>query len=366
VTLPAAGTVTVDRVTKRFGALTAVDSVSLSVQPGSFTTLLGPSGCGKTTLLRIIGGFVEPDSGDVLIDGRSQAGLPAFRRNAGMVFQDFALFPHMTVAQNVGYGLRFQQPGRAAQQARVSETLAFLQLDGLAARYPHELSGGQQQRVALGRALAVQPQVLLMDEPLSNLDAKLRVRVRAELKSIQRQLGITTIYVTHDQEEALALSDTVAVMSAGRIRQSAAPRELYLQPGDRFVADVVGESNFLPVGQGRPEGDGWSVELFGTRISVRGSGGPEPAGQDLTLLVRPEWFRVAGAGAAAEAGGAALAARLLERAYHGASEHYWFRLESGQTVLVELPAVGAPQLAEGDEVTLLLAPGQGVLVRDES
>jgi ABC-type Fe3+/spermidine/putrescine transport system ATPase subunit len=358
--------VEVDRVTKRYGTLTAVDAVSLTVPEGSFTTLLGPSGCGKTTLLRIIGGFVTPDSGDVLIEGRSQRGLPAFKRNAGMVFQDFALFPHMSVLQNVGYGLRFQRLDSSVRRERVNRTLAFLQLDGLAERYPHELSGGQQQRVALGRALAVQPQVLLMDEPLSNLDAKLRIRVRAELKSIQRQLGITTIYVTHDQEEALALSDTVAVMSAGRIRQSASPRELYLQPDDRFVADVVGESNFLPVGPARPGRDGWSVELFGQRISVRGSSRPAGAGQDLTLLVRPEWFRVAAAGAVAEAGGAALAARLQERTYHGASEQYWFRLGSGQTVLVELPAVGAPQLAEGDDVTLLLAPGQGVLVHDDS
>lgn len=346
-------------VTKRYGQVTAVDSVSLAVKPGSFTTLLGPSGCGKTTLLRIIAGFIDSDAGDTLINGRSQRGLPAFKRSAALVFQDFALFPHLTVAQNIGYGLRYQQIDRAAARKRVQETLDFLQLDTQSARFPHELSGGQQQRVALGRALAIRPQVLLMDEPLSNLDARLRVRVRAELKSIQRQLGITTIYVTHDQEEALALSDEVAVMTAGRIRQLGAPRELYEQPADRFVADVVGEANYLPVAAVRQEGSACTAEVAGgQQLRVRGSCGP-----DVLLLVRPEWFTVAGAGQAAEAGGAAFPARLVSRTYHGASEHYWFELVSGEAVLVEVASTGAPQLAENDEATLLLAPGQAVLVQ---
>ncbi|HTD79607.1 MAG TPA: ABC transporter ATP-binding protein, partial [Chloroflexota bacterium] len=229
-------------LSKRFpgGQVPAVDDVSLGIPRGSFTTLLGPSGCGKTTTLRIIAGFYEPDAGDVFLGDRRITNLPVHRRKTAMVFQDYALFPHMDVAENVGYGLRLAHVDRAGITKRVGDTLEFLGLAGLDKRFPGQLSGGQQQRVALARALVMSPEVLLLDEPLSNLDAKLRVSIRAELISIQRQLGVTTIYVTHDQDEALSMSDWVAVMNRGRVIQWGTPWDVYYAPRTPFMADFLG------------------------------------------------------------------------------------------------------------------------------
>jgi iron(III) transport system ATP-binding protein len=232
-------------VEKRFGAVAAVDRVTLEIADGELFTLLGPSGCGKTTLLRTIAGFYPVDGGEIRFGDRRVDGLPPYERNIGMVFQNYALWPHMTVAANVTYGLRLRKLGAAEIARRLEVGLRKVNLSGLATRYPGQLSGGQQQRVALARALVLSPDILLLDEPLSNLDAKIRVQVRAEIRTLQRELGITTVYVTHDQEEALSLSDRVAVMRDGRVLQVATPKELYERPITRFVADFVGTNNFI-------------------------------------------------------------------------------------------------------------------------
>ena len=234
------------QVRKQFGSVTAVDGASLEIGDGELFTLLGPSGCGKTTLLRLIAGFHTPDGGEIWFGERRVDGLRPYERNIGMVFQNYALWPHMTVQANVAYGLKLRKLARAAIAERVTTGLGKVNLAGLEHRYPGQLSGGQQQRVALARALVLNPDILLLDEPLSNLDAKIRVQVRAEIRKLQKDLGITTVYVTHDQEEALSLSDRVAVMRDGRVLQVAPPKELYERPGGRFVADFVGINNFLP------------------------------------------------------------------------------------------------------------------------
>ncbi|MBB5226989.1 ABC transporter ATP-binding protein [Treponema ruminis] len=246
-----------------FGNSLTVNDISLKVEEGSFTTILGPSGCGKTTLLRLISGFLEPQSGEILIDGVNQAGVEVNERKVGMVFQDYALFPHLSVAQNIAYGLKLQKNlSKAEINQLVSEISLSLGIEELLSRYPNELSGGQQQRVALARALVLKPKILLMDEPLSSLDTKLRSKVREELKEIQQRLKITTIYVTHDQEEALSLSTKIAVLNEGKLLQEGSPREIYFEPKNKFVADFVGKANFI-----KKDGK--------------------------TLMIRPEWFKLA-------------------------------------------------------------------------
>ena len=235
-------------VVKRFGAVTAVDRADLTVRDGELFTLLGPSGCGKTTLLRLLAGFYQPDAGEIHFGGRVVSGLAPYERNIGMVFQNYALWPHMTVAGNVAYGLKLKKLGRTEVERRLREGLAKVNLAGFDGRYPGQLSGGQQQRVALARALVLNPDILLLDEPLSNLDAKIRVQVRAEIHTLQRELGITTVYVTHDQVEAMTLADRVVVMNHGRIEQIGTPNELYHKPATRFVASFIGSPamNFIP------------------------------------------------------------------------------------------------------------------------
>ncbi|MCX7684758.1 MAG: ABC transporter ATP-binding protein [Acetobacteraceae bacterium] len=236
----APGHLAIERVVKRFGSFTALDGVTLSAARGEVLTLLGPSGCGKTTLLRVIAGFLQPDAGAVAVGGRSLNGVPPNARNLGMVFQNYAVFPHLSVAENVAYGLRARRLPAGEIARRVEHALRRVRLSGLADRYPDALSGGQKQRVGLARAMVIEPELLLMDEPLSNLDAKLRVEMRQEIRLMQRELGITTVYVTHDQEEALAISDRIAVMEKGRILQVGSPREIYEQPAHAFVADFIG------------------------------------------------------------------------------------------------------------------------------
>jgi putative spermidine/putrescine transport system ATP-binding protein len=242
----------IEKLTKRFGAALAVDGLDLSVHEGELVALLGPSGCGKTTTLRMVAGFLPPTSGRVLFDKEDVTDVPAHRRSAGMVFQSYALFPHMTAAQNVGFGLEMRGLKAAERKARVEEALKLVRLAHLASRLPRELSGGQQQRVALARALVINPKLLMLDEPLSNLDAKLRAEVRIELHALQRRLGVTTLLVTHDREEALTMADRLAIMEGGRVRQTGTPRELYDEPKDAFVADFIGRCNILP---GRREND---------------------------------------------------------------------------------------------------------------
>ncbi|AEE16733.1 ABC transporter ATP-binding protein [Treponema brennaborense] len=271
-----AADVEISAVTKRYGSVAAVENVSISAAHGSFTTLLGPSGCGKTTLLRMIAGFLEPDSGSVKICGQDQSGIPPEKRAVGMVFQDYALFPHMTVRANLAYGLKVRKIRKDERERRIAETARTLALTNELDRYPHELSGGQQQRVAVGRVIVLKPRILLLDEPLSNLDAKLRNRVRDELKDLQQQLGITTIYVTHDQTEALALSDSIAVMNHGKLEQQGSPADIYTKPATRFTADFIGEANFITDSRGtvcvvRPEQISLTVSEDGDNGEENGS-----------------------------------------------------------------------------------------------
>ena len=233
-------------IVKRFGTLEAVSHVSLDIQDGELFTLLGPSGCGKTTILRLIGGFHKPDLGEIYFDGRPVTSIPPYERNIGMVFQNYALWPHMTISDNITYGLKLKRIPKPEIAEKVSRVLKLVNLVGLEGRYPGQLSGGQQQRVALARALVLNPDVLLLDEPLSNLDAKIRIQVRAEIRKLQKELGITTIYVTHDQEEALTLSDRIAVINLGKLLQIGSPRDLYERPRNPFVADFIGINNLIP------------------------------------------------------------------------------------------------------------------------
>jgi len=230
---------------KRFGTLEAVSHVSLDIRDGELFTLLGPSGCGKTTILRLIGGFHKPDSGAIYFGDREVSAIPPYERNIGMVFQNYALWPHMTIFDNVAYGLKIKKTPRAQMNERVNRALSLVHLTGLEKRYPGQLSGGQQQRVALARALVLNPDVLLLDEPLSNLDAKIRQQVRTEIRKLQKDLAITAIYVTHDQEEALTLSDRIAVINHGKLQQLGSPRDLYQRPKNPFVADFIGVNNLI-------------------------------------------------------------------------------------------------------------------------
>jgi spermidine/putrescine ABC transporter ATP-binding subunit len=282
-----------EAVTKRFDKIIALQGVSLAIRRGEFMTLLGPSGCGKTTLLNLAGGFFSPDSGQILIDGERVNDLPTYKREIGMMFQNYALFPHMTVAGNVAYGLKVRHIPKNEIDRRVSEVLALVKLTGLQDRKPRQLSGGQQQRVALARALVINPTVLLLDEPFSALDKNLRTSMQVELREIQRKLGVTTIFVTHDQSEALSLSDRLAVMSEGRIHQLGTPEEIYRRPCDRFVASFVGDANVLRGRLDRVDGAHGIVAIGAVQIRVP----PQPllgvaASAPVDLYVRPEHLRV--------------------------------------------------------------------------
>ncbi len=271
---------------KSFGANTVVHDFDLAVEKGEFISFLGPSGCGKTTVLRMIAGFETPDSGAIRIAGKDVVDLKPNQRNIGMVFQAYALFPNMTAAQNVAFGLRVSGKPKAEIDATVKEMLSLIRLDHLADRYPYQMSGGQQQRVALARALATKPQVLLLDEPLSALDAKIRISLREEIRAIQQKLGITTVFVTHDQEEALSISDRIVVMHEGRADQIATPFDIYNRPATRFVAQFVGTLNMLEAEVSAPDEN--LVDLDGHRLAVQGALAQHPAGSTVTLALRPE------------------------------------------------------------------------------
>lgn len=283
---------TLGGITKRFGEVVAVDNVSFDIKEGTFTTLLGPSGCGKTTMLRMIAGFFDPTKGEIYLRDRRLNGLPPFARPTSMVFQDYALFPHMTVAQNVGYGLRMRREPRDVIDKKVKETLGMLGLQDLAERRPDRLSGGQQQRVSLARSLILEPEVLLLDEPLSNLDAKLRERIKTELRAIQQDLGITTIYVTHDQEEALALSDQIAVMDKGRVAQLGSPTEVYYYPSNEFVADFVGTVNLVPGKITERQKNTYKVNTKFGQVTIDARDTDIKQGEDVCVSVRPETIRI--------------------------------------------------------------------------
>jgi spermidine/putrescine ABC transporter ATP-binding subunit len=280
-------------VTKRFGEVTALNDVSLAIKQGEFMTLLGPSGCGKTTLLNLVAGFLGPDSGEILIASDRMNDVPTYKREIGMMFQNYALFPHMSVASNVAYGLKVRHVPKRERDRRVEQALALVRLTGFEDRTPRQLSGGQQQRVALARALVINPAVLLLDEPFSALDKNLRVSMQVELREIQRKLNVTTIFVTHDQSEALSLSDRMAVMSEGRIRQLGTPAEIYRRPCDRFVASFVGDTNVLRGRLDRLEGTSAVIAIGAARVNVpRGPLMDAAASAPVDLFVRPEHLRI--------------------------------------------------------------------------
>ncbi len=280
--------VKVNNVSKYFGSLAAVDNLSLEIKPGELFTLLGPSGCGKTTLLRTIAGFYYQDNGQILFDGKQIDLLPPHKRNTGMVFQSYAIFPFLSVYDNVAYGLKAHGVSKSEQKERVMEAISLVRLTGLEKRRPNQLSGGQQQRVAVARAIVIEPQVLLMDEPLSNLDAKLRVEMRVDIRRLQKKLGITMIYVTHDQEEALAISDRIAVMSTGRIAQMGSPWEIYHNPTDPHVANFIGVSNFFTCPVSSVDADKQKVEVDFYGKDLKTSSLVKAETEKVIASVRPE------------------------------------------------------------------------------
>jgi spermidine/putrescine ABC transporter ATP-binding subunit len=351
----------IEGVVKRFGGVTAVDRADLAIAPGELFTLLGPSGCGKTTLLRLLAGFYRPDAGHIRFGDREVSGLPPYERNIGMVFQNYALWPHMTVRANVTYGLRLRRLGADEVARRAAEGLRKVNLTGLEDRYPGQLSGGQQQRVALARALVLNPDILLLDEPLSNLDAKIRVQVRAEIRKLQQELGITTVYVTHDQEEALSLSDRVAVMKDGRVLQVGAPRELYERPRTRFVADFVGTNNLLAGEVESAAGERLVVRTALGRLHAIGSGAV--AGR-CVLAIRPENVAVADAGG--PGGDNALAGRVALVSYLGNTLRYDVEVD-GQVLKADIrdPWHHDP-LPTGRSVTLRFPASVTLAVADDA
>lgn len=328
---------TFKNVSFSFGNTRTIDDFFLEVKSGSFTTLLGPSGCGKTTLLKIVSGFLTPDSGSILIDGADCTFVPPEKRQIGMVFQDYALFPHMTVQKNLLYGLEIKNKNSKEENfAKIHKTARILGIANLLERFPHELSGGQQQRVALGRALVLEPKILLMDEPLSSLDAKLRTQVREELKDVQSQIGITTLYVTHDQEEALSLSDTIAVLKAGKLQQVGTPRQIYFEPANDFVADAVGRANFIKL-----------TDLNEFEID-------NPSLKDAkTLTVRPEWFLKINTGEKETKNCLTVSGTVVSTAFLGQTTRYRIRLdnETSQILTADLPTEDK-DLPSGQKITL--------------
>ncbi|UJW77198.1 ABC transporter ATP-binding protein [Rhizobium sp. SL42] len=320
------GSVTFQNVRKTFGAFTAIPDLSLTIEPGTLVTLLGPSGCGKTTTLRMLAGLEHPTSGRILIGSKDVTMLPANERDVSMVFQSYALFPHMTALDNVAYGLQSSGLARKEARERAEEGLKLVGLAGMGSRLPAELSGGQQQRVAVARALVLEPQVLLLDEPLSNLDARLRRRVRTEIRDLQQRLGFTAVYVTHDQDEALAVSDRIIVMKDGEIAQSGAPRELYEAPASSFIADFMGEANVIPCEVLSLEGQDALIRVAGVDHRVPGRNARPGTAK---LAVRPGAISI---GAAGEQG---ISGRVLHSAYLGGHVEYEVETDVGTLFIID-------------------------------
>jgi iron(III) transport system ATP-binding protein len=340
--------VVLEKISHALGATPVLKDVSFAIEDHELFFLLGPSGCGKTTLLRLVAGFYQPDMGRILFGDREMNGVPPHHRNTGMVFQNYALWPHMTVAENVAYGLEVRGMSAAQKRERVAETLSIVQMEDYAERSPNQLSGGQQQRVALARALVVQPDVLLLDEPLSNLDAKLRLEMREEIRRIHARTRITTLYVTHDQKEALSMAGRMAVMRAGRVEQIGAPRQLYRSPASRFVADFMGEINWL---------SGTVTQVEAGRLAIQTSAGPWVAqardgiqkGQQVWMGFRPEAARLA------ETGSGGVPATIAENTFLGEIDQY--QLTLAPDTRIKVFEQNAPEGREpGATVTVHVAP----------
>jgi putative spermidine/putrescine transport system ATP-binding protein len=343
--------VRLEDLSRSFGATRALDGLSLEIAPGELVALLGPSGCGKTTALRIVAGFETADTGSVIVGGKDMSSVPAARRNMGMVFQSYSLFPHMHAVDNVAFGLRMRKLGSAERRKRAGELLELVGLADQARQYPHQLSGGQQQRVALARALAIEPRVLLLDEPLSALDAKVRLQLREQIRTLQQRLGTTTMFVTHDQEEALSMADRVGVMRQGKLEQIAAPDELYSHPATAFVAEFVGIMNRIPAQMG---GDGM-VSVLGRTVPVKAAEqgrSPRDPGGAVDVLVRPEGLTTE----VAENGNGI----VTTRTFLGSVTRVGVLLSGDVTVQVDKPSSQAAALSPGTAVDVSL-PAEPVL-----
>ena len=333
----------IDNVTKAYQNTVVIEGLSATINPGEFFTLLGPSGCGKTTLLRMIIGFNSIEAGEIRVDGKRVNDIPTNKRNMGMVFQNYAVFPHMNVRDNVAYGLKNRHVPRNERNDKVDDILRLVKIDQYANRMPAQLSGGQQQRVALARAIVIEPDVLLMDEPLSNLDAKLRVEMRNVIKRIQHEVGITTVYVTHDQEEALAISDRIAVMNGGVIQQIGTPKYIYQRPANEFVSGFIGLSNFIDASYR----DG--VLDFGSFYRVPLQLAPE-AGAEVRAAVRPEEFVIR------KSDEPGIPATITSSVFLGMTLHYFAALENGMEVEIVVPSDLSDILPDGERVSLAVVP----------
>jgi putative spermidine/putrescine transport system ATP-binding protein len=344
-----------DHLTKTYDTTTVVDRISLDVAEGELVSLLGPSGCGKTTTLRMIAGFVPPTSGTIHLAGRAIAALPPYRRGMGVVFQNYALFPHLNVFDNVAFGLQMARVPKVAAKQRVERALALVRLEDYGKRRIRELSGGQQQRIALARALVIEPTVLLLDEPLSNLDAKLREELRREIRDIQRQLGITSLFVTHDQVEALTMSDRIAVLNAGRVEQIGTPEDVYERPASRFVADFIGRANFLPA-------EVVASDVAGSRLSIGNAGSAVvkrtlPIGEQVTVMLRPHRVRLDRATAEDS-----LPGRIVGITYLGDLIQFEVDLDGARLIAEQASGgEGSARFVAGDKVGVSWAPGDGMV-----
>lgn len=365
-----AGQLEIKGVTKQFGEHTALDSLNLTVEPGEFLSLLGPSGCGKTTLLRIIAGFEDPTQGEVLLSGRNLIGVPAYRRPVNTVFQSYALFPHMSVADNVAFGLQRKRVPKKEIRERVMQSLKLVQMDGFVERKPGQLSGGQQQRVALARALVNRPKVLLLDEPMSALDRKLREEMQIELKRLHADLGTTFVFVTHDQEEALAMSDRIVVLNGGRVQQVGDAEEVYLQPANRFVAGFIGKQNFVDAEVVAIEGDTAVLRSSRSKITARADQLPATAskGDSVEVAIRPESMRLNALGSAEENAGQnrtatndlldAVEGEVVGVSFLGDVVQYIVRLFDGHEVIVRESTLATEVTAVGTKVCVSWGAGQ--------
>jgi spermidine/putrescine ABC transporter ATP-binding subunit len=353
--------VTLRGAVKHYGDVVALDTLDLDIEEGEFLTLLGPSGCGKTTTLRLIAGFIDPTAGQILIDGEDVTGLPPQKRQIGMVFQDYALFPHLTIGENVGFGLKERGAPKSHIQERVAELLELVHLPDVEDRYPVELSGGQQQRVALARAVAFPPRVLLMDEPLGALDLKLREAMQNELRRIQQELKITTVYVTHDQHEAMTMSDRIAVMNLGNLIQLDTAHEIYTRPKTKFVADFVGKINFLPGTVVVDEGDWGMVDVAKTSIRVPKSASAEISGE-VTVGLRPEHLIIGAVGSTGANAENSVQGKIIDRIFAGNLLHVSVEVDGNELMVEAKPSDDIP--GDGTSVRVHWAPDHVVLLTE--